>query len=102
MVPLFQDEADTIYKAQIARGMRHDRGGIRSWFTRVRQLLMPLLVSALSKADTLAVSMEGRCFGMYPERTYLRSTTLKRVDLWALIGLAFWVLSVSIYRIFGI
>jgi energy-coupling factor transport system permease protein len=101
MVPIFQAEADTIYKAQIARGMGLDRGGLRGSFTRVRQLLMPLLVSALGKADTLAVSMEGRCFGMYPQRTYLRSATLRAEDWWSLLGLGLLVLGISLYRIFG-
>jgi energy-coupling factor transport system permease protein len=99
MVPLFQIEADTIYKAQIARGMGLDHGGLRGLFTRVRQLLMPLLVSALGKADILAVSMEGRGFGMYPQRTYLRSAALRSVDVWSLIGLVLWVLSTSILRV---
>jgi energy-coupling factor transporter transmembrane protein EcfT len=30
------------------------------------------LVSALGKVDALAVSMEGRCFGKYATRTFLR------------------------------
>jgi energy-coupling factor transport system permease protein len=99
MVPIFQLEADTIYKAQIARGMGIDRGGMRGLFTRTRQLLMPLLVSALRKADTLAVSMEGRCFGMYPQRTYLRTAALSGLDFCSLIGLALWVLGISLTRV---
>jgi energy-coupling factor transport system permease protein len=45
-----------------------------------RQLFFPLLVSALGKADALAVSMEGRCFGRYPTRTFLRQTRFARRD----------------------
>lgn len=99
MVPMFQVEAQTIYKAQIARGMRIERGGLRGLLTRARQMLMPLLVSALGKADTLAVSMEGRCFGMYPQRTYLRSVSLSAVDAWALVGLTVWIAVIAGYRI---
>jgi energy-coupling factor transporter transmembrane protein EcfT len=41
------------------------------------------LVSALGKVDTLAVSMEGRCFGKYPTRTFLREVRLARHDWFA-------------------
>jgi energy-coupling factor transporter transmembrane protein EcfT len=56
--------------------------------TLARQLFFPLLVSALGKADTLAVSMEGRCFGRYPTRTFLRQTAFTWRDGLALALLA--------------
>lgn len=100
MVPIFQREAQIVYEAQLARGVRYDaRGGLRprKLLLLARQLFFPLLVSALGKADTLAVSMEGRCFGRYPTRTYLRQTHFARRDGIALALLvagsvvAFWL-----------
>lgn len=72
LVPLFEQEGQTVYQAQLARGIAYDAGGPRRFLTLARQFFLPLLVSALGKVDALAVSMEGRCFGKYPRRTYLR------------------------------
>jgi energy-coupling factor transport system permease protein len=100
MVPMFQIEADTVYKAQLARGMRHDRGGVRGLIEMARQMLMPLLVSALGKADTLAVSMEGRCFGMHKRRTYLRRADLRVEDRIALFLLVVWVIALVSFKLY--
>jgi energy-coupling factor transport system permease protein len=75
MVPMFEREGQIVYQAQLARGVRYDasrRFSPRRYLALARQFFLPLLVSALGKADALAVSMEGRCFGRYPTRTFLR------------------------------
>jgi len=100
LVPLFEQEAQTVYQAQLARGIAYDRGGIKRFFILARQFFLPLLVSAMSKVDALAVSMEGRCFGKYPRRTFLREVAFTRRDgivlgvllvaMIALIGLELW------------
>lgn len=87
MVPMFEREAQIVREAQLARGVRYNKRILR----RARQFFFPLLVSALGKADTLAVSMEGRCFGRYPTRTFLRQTHFCRRD-----GVALALLVVSI------
>ncbi len=84
LVPVFEQEAQTVYNAQLARGVRYDVRSPRRLLTLARQFFLPLLVSALDKADTLAISMEGRCFGKYPSRTYLRQAKLGRADALAL------------------
>lgn len=90
LVPLFEQEAQTVYQAQLARGIAYDRGGLKRFFTLARQFFLPLLVSAMGKVDTLAVSMEGRCFGKYPRRTFLREVAFTRQD-----GIALGVLVVG-------
>ena len=77
LMPLFEGEARTVQHAQLVRAVRYDRRALPRAYDILRQLLLPLLVSALRKVDVLAVSMEGRHFGRYRDRTYLR-----RVD-WA-------------------
>ena len=72
LVPTFEQEGQIVYNAQIARGVRYDVRSPRRFLTLARQFVLPLLVSALGKVDALAVSMEGRCFGKYPTRTFLR------------------------------
>jgi energy-coupling factor transport system permease protein len=72
LVPTFEQEGQIVYNAQLARGVRYDVKSPRRFLTLARQFILPLLVSALGKVDVLAVSMEGRCFGKYPTRTFLR------------------------------
>jgi energy-coupling factor transport system permease protein len=80
LVPTFEQEGQIVYNAQLARGVRYDVRSPRRFLTLARQFVLPLLVSALGKVDALAVSMEGRCFGKYPTRTFLRQTQATWLD----------------------
>jgi energy-coupling factor transport system permease protein len=84
LAPIFEVEASTVYQAQLTRGVRYDVRSPKRFLTLARQLILPLLVSALSKVDDLAVSMEGRCFGKYATRTYRRAPKYTGGDLLAL------------------
>lgn len=86
MAPIFEVEGNVVYQAQLARGVRYDVRSPRRFLTLARQLFLPLLVSALSKVDALAVSMEGRCFGKYHTRTFLRQARVTQAD-WVALGL---------------
>jgi len=86
LVPIFRTEATTVYQAQLVRGVRYDadRGHpgytVRRLVALLRQFMLPLLISALRKVDALAVSMEGRQFGRYAKRSYLRRAEWHRGD----------------------
>ena len=80
MVPTFEQEGMIVDNAQLARGVEYDIRSPRRLVTLARQFLLPLLISALGKVDALAVSMEGRCFGKYPRRTFLRQVQISRTD----------------------
>jgi energy-coupling factor transport system permease protein len=80
LVPVFEQEGQTVYHAQLARGVQYDIRSPRRFVTLARQFFLPLLVSALGKVDALAVSMEGRCFGKYPTRTFVREVHATRLD----------------------
>jgi energy-coupling factor transport system permease protein len=80
LAPSFENEGRVVYKAQLARGLRYDVRSPRRLVTLARQFLLPLLTSALGRVDRLAVSMEGRCFGRYRKRTYLRAVRLSWID----------------------
>jgi energy-coupling factor transport system permease protein len=80
LVPTFEQEGQIVYNAQLARGVRYDVRSPRRFLTLARQFFLPLLVSALSKVDALAVSMEGRCFGRYRVRTFLREVHATWLD----------------------
>ncbi len=91
LVPIFEQEGQIVYYAQLARGVRYDARSPRRFLTLARQFFMPLLVSALGKVDGLAVSMEGRCFGKYATRTFLRVVQFTRLD-----GVAVGILSLAV------
>jgi energy-coupling factor transport system permease protein len=111
LVPLFEQEAQTVYQAQLARGIAYDArgfaargfawGGLKRFFTLARQFFLPLLVSAMSKVDALAVSMEGRCFSKYPRRTFLREVAFTRRDGVALGVLMVGMMILIVFR-FGV
>ncbi|MGC9358801.1 MAG: energy-coupling factor transporter transmembrane component T family protein [Anaerolineae bacterium] len=92
LAPLFELEANTVYQAQLARGVRYDGSVFRRIIEVLRQLLLPLLVGALRRADHLAVSMEGRQFGRYRDRTYLRQARVQRADIISWIAMLLFVI----------
>jgi energy-coupling factor transport system permease protein len=95
MAPIFEIEGNTVYQAQLTRGVKYDVRTPRKFVTLARQLFLPLLVSALRRVDELAVSMEGRCFGKYPTRTYRRTHGYTHWDVLALALLGAGVLVVA-------
>jgi energy-coupling factor transport system permease protein len=80
LVPTFEQEGQIVYNAQRARGVRYDVRSPGRLLTLARQFVLPLLVSALGKVDSLAVSMEGRCFGKHSTRTFVREVHATRLD----------------------
>ncbi|MFX1561889.1 MAG: energy-coupling factor transporter transmembrane component T family protein [Promethearchaeota archaeon] len=80
LVPLFDQEASTVYNAQRIRGINLDQGVIRGFLRRLRYTFIPLIVSALSRVDTLTLAMDGRGFGYAKTRTYLRQSSFTRTD----------------------
>jgi energy-coupling factor transport system permease protein len=99
LVSVFEQEGQIVYNAQLARGVQYDVRSPRRFLALARQFFMPLLVSALGKVDALAVSMEGRCFGKYPTRTFLREIHPTRLDVVAVILLLLGVVAVVICQI---
>jgi len=95
-VPYFRMEANTVLKAQMARGMGVDRPTPKGIWLMARHTIIPVTVTALSKVDSLAVSMEGRCFGLYPDRTYRRRILFHWWD-GAVIGVGIAVAIASFY-----
>ncbi|MGD2041842.1 MAG: energy-coupling factor transporter transmembrane component T [Anaerolineae bacterium] len=99
LVPAFEQEGQIVYNAQLARGVRYDVKSPRRFLTLARQFVLPLLVSALGKVDALAVSMEGRCFGKYPARTFLREVQATWLDAVALGLLVVGVVVIGVWAL---
>jgi len=69
-VPVFERERKTVSDAQKMRGLEIDKRSLKKLYRSLRFTLVPLIVSALSKVDSLVISMEGRAFGFKPIRTF--------------------------------
>ncbi len=79
-VPYFREQAQTVQQAQMARGIALDRPTPRGVLLMARHTFVPVVVAALGRVQSLAVSMEGRCFGLHPTRTFRRRIPFTRVD----------------------
>lgn len=70
-VPMLQSELRMIQAAHKIRGVS-DRGGRRNLYQRLRRYAIPLLATAIRRAERTALAMDGRAFGMYATRTYYK------------------------------
>jgi len=93
LAPILEEEGQTIYKAQLLRGVRYDQGSVFKIMNLVKQFLTPLLISALRRTDKLVFSMEGRGFGRQTERTFHKSPSATRLDLLVSLILIFYFAS---------
>ncbi|MGQ9473735.1 MAG: energy-coupling factor transporter transmembrane component T family protein [Candidatus Caldatribacteriaceae bacterium] len=71
-IPTLLEEADRILKAQKARGMDFESGGLIQRAKNLIPLLVPLFVNSFKRAEDLAVAMESRCYRGGIGRTRLR------------------------------
>jgi energy-coupling factor transport system permease protein len=84
-VPSFQDDLATIRAAHRLRGadLARDPAAL------VRQYvgyLVPLLVGGIRRAERVALAMDARGFGAYPDRTYYHESRFGRTDLAFVVG----------------
>jgi len=84
--PLFSQQAQVVYWAQLTRGVQYRRAPIwRRWFM-FRRLLIPLLIYALRAARDLSGMMELRGFGRYRRRSSIYPIHFSIVDGVALVS----------------
>jgi energy-coupling factor transport system permease protein len=79
-LPLFDLENHTVRMAQKSRGITPEVTGLRKIIRTVQYTFFPLLVSALSRVDSLSMSMDGRGFGYGTDRSYLRNSSWRATD----------------------
>ena len=84
-IPVFHLELEQVKNAQMAKGIEMEGVSPRRLLRAVRYLFVPLVISALSKVDSLTISMESRAFGLYPVRSYMNAQNLSRNDRTAII-----------------
>jgi energy-coupling factor transport system permease protein len=97
-LPSFLREAQTIIKAQQARGAGFHSGRLWRRFYKIIPLIIPLLAGSLRRADGLALAMEARCYRVGVKRTRMHPLSFCRRDLIAVSLSAAFLLLSAIYR----
>ncbi len=85
-IPTLIDESDRIIKAQASRGGDLDQGGFLKKARAFVVILVPLFVTALRRAEELAIAMEARCYQGGDNRTQLNEPHLVWGD-WLFFGI---------------
>lgn len=83
-IPIFADEYATIRAAGRVRGIG-TKGGAWAKLKALRRDAVPLLASAIRRSERLAIAMDSRAFGAYPDRTFLKQLRVRRSD-WLFLG----------------
>nr|WP_235565531.1 energy-coupling factor transporter transmembrane component T [Microbacterium sp. Root166] len=96
-VPRFGHELDVIRQAHRVRGAHGGRGpfaAVARWFGYI----VPLLAGAIRHAERVALAMDARAFGAYPDRTERHLVPFRARDvvfivlLWAVSAIIAWTL----------
>jgi len=85
-IPTLIEETDKIMSAQKARGADFETGGLLKRAKAVLPLIIPLFISAIRRADELAIAMESRCYHGGEGRTRMNILKTARRDYVALLG----------------
>jgi energy-coupling factor transport system permease protein len=101
LVPLFLAQARRARDAQIARGLDLSSGGPLRRVRNHLPLFAPVLLSAIRRADRLAIALEVRGFGSRPTRTSLRRHSFAHRDWAALLLLGAAVTTAFVLRGLG-
>jgi energy-coupling factor transport system permease protein len=94
-VPFFRRELRTVREAQRVRGIRTTVRNLAGLQRAIRYTFVPVLVSGLMRVDSIAMSMKGRCFGLYPRRTATRTERWVGAD-WAAAALFVLLVGVAV------
>lgn len=101
-VPLINAERATIVEAQRARGLDLSRGNPLQRVLGSVAVIGPMLVRSLDLAQSLALAMESRAFGVRESRTSIIEINLTKWDRLIMIGCILLIVAAIILRIFGI
>ncbi|MCR2816318.1 energy-coupling factor transporter transmembrane component T [Microbacterium jiangjiandongii] len=93
-VPRFRYELDVIRQAHRVRGSHGGRGPFAA-IARGAGYLVPLLAGAIRHAERVALAMDSRAFGAYPDRTERHLVPWRTRD--TVFVVAFWALTAALF-----
>ena len=96
-VPTIMEETDRLMKAQTARGVDFEKGSLMKRIANLIPIIVPLFISALRRADDLAIAMEARSFQVGKPRTHLHVLIFHLKDYFFLFFSLSYVIVVSIF-----
>lgn len=96
-VPRFAHELELIRGAHRVRGAHGGRGPFAA-IARWAGYIVPLLAGAIRHAERVALAMDARAFGAYPDRTERYILPWRRRDTVFVVG--FWLTSAAIFVVF--
>jgi energy-coupling factor transport system permease protein len=87
LVPLFMDSALTVVQAQSLRGYDFNQGRLFERMRRYVPAMIPVFMGALRRANSMAMALEARGFGMGARPTSLGVYEIRARDIAALAAL---------------
>jgi energy-coupling factor transport system permease protein len=84
-IPILTDETSRIMNAQKARGADFETGGLLKRIKAVLPILIPLIISAVRRADELGDAMDARCYSGSTNRTKYKKLNFTWRDLIAIL-----------------
>lgn len=78
-IPTLFTEAERLRQAQLSRGANLE-GGLWQRMRAIVPMVLPLFVSALRRADDLALAMESRCYAPGQPRSQYRELSFRSAD----------------------
>ncbi|MFC7688147.1 energy-coupling factor transporter transmembrane component T family protein [Ureibacillus sp. GCM10028918] len=94
-LPMMKDELKIIREAHRIRGV-HQATTIRGKWSQYKRYAIPLLASAIRKAERTATAMESKGFTGERNRTFLRQFTITKED-WLFLVLMLTLYAVAVY-----
>lgn len=98
-IPILVEELDKIMKAQSARCADFESGGLMQRIKSLIPVLVPLFVSAIGRANDLAMAMEARCYRGGSGRTKMKPLEYTALDTKAFTFLAIYFIIVVCVKV---
>lgn len=95
-IPILIEELDKIMKAQQARCADFENGSLMARLKSLFPVILPMFVSAIRRANELALAMEARCYRGGEGRTKMKPLKYKPAD-----GVAYGVLFLYLFGMIG-
>lgn len=101
-IPILVEELNKIMKAQQARCADFESGNLLQRLKSLFPVILPMFVSAIRRANDLALAMESRCYRGGEGRTKLRPLKYGKRDGFAYFCLLVYILGMAALRFWGI
>lgn len=97
-IPTLMEETEKLIKAQSARGVEFEDGGLVKKVKALVPILVPLFINSLKRADELALAMECRCYRGGENRTSLKVFKITKTDIVSVIIFMLYILFIILTK----